>query len=59
MQMVWNLLNERLLKWVKWEKGLNKLASARYQNTKYHLIYSHIGYWYINEQANVQYDLLT
>jgi RNA-directed DNA polymerase len=32
---VWRQLNERLLKWVKWEKGLYKKASVRYLKTKY------------------------
>lgn len=35
MRMVWNQLNTRLLKWVKWEKGLYKKASVRYLKTKY------------------------
>jgi hypothetical protein len=35
MRFVWNQLNARLLKWVKWEKGLYKLASVRYLQTKY------------------------
>lgn len=35
MRMVWNNLNARLLKWVKWEKGLYKMASVKYLKTKY------------------------
>lgn len=35
MRIVWNQLNARLLKWVKWEKGLYKKASVRYLKTKY------------------------
>ena len=35
LQNVWRQLNERLLKWVKWEKGLYKKASIRYLKTKY------------------------
>ena len=35
MRNVWNQLNARLLKWVKWEKGLYKKASVRYLKTKY------------------------
>jgi len=35
MREVWQQLNERLLKWVKWEKGLYKKASIRYLKTKY------------------------
>ena len=34
MRIVWNQLNARLLKWVKWEKGLYKKASVRYLKTK-------------------------
>jgi len=30
MRDVWNSLNHRLLKWVKWEKGLYKYASVRW-----------------------------
>ena len=32
---VWYQLNTRLLKWVKWEKGLYKKAAVRYLQTKY------------------------
>lgn len=35
LQNLWRQLNERLLKWVKWEKGLYKKASVRYLKTKY------------------------
>lgn len=35
MRLVWNQLNARLLKWVKWEKDLYKMASVRYLKTKY------------------------
>ncbi|MCC5944924.1 MAG: group II intron reverse transcriptase/maturase [Bernardetiaceae bacterium] len=35
MRAVWRQLNARLLKWVKWEKGLYKKASIRYLKTKY------------------------
>jgi group II intron reverse transcriptase/maturase len=35
LRSVWNLLNARLLKWVKWEKDLYKKASVRYLKTKY------------------------
>jgi group II intron reverse transcriptase/maturase len=35
LQNVWRQLNERLLKWVKWEKRLYKKASIRYLKTKY------------------------
>jgi RNA-directed DNA polymerase len=32
---IWNQLNTRLLKWVKWEKGLYKMASVRWLQKKY------------------------
>jgi len=32
---IWNRLNVRLLKWVKWEKGLYKMASVRWLQKKY------------------------
>ena len=32
---IWNQLNSRLLKWVKWEKGLYKMASIRWLRKKY------------------------
>ena len=32
---LWNQLNKRLQKWVKWEKGLYKLASVRWLKHKY------------------------
>lgn len=35
MRYVWNQLNARLLKWVKWEKGLYKYASIRWLKQKY------------------------
>jgi hypothetical protein len=35
MRIVWNQLNTRLLKWIKWEKGLYKKASVRYLKAKY------------------------
>lgn len=35
MRIVWNQLNARLLKWVKWEKDLYKMASVRYLKIKY------------------------
>jgi len=35
MREVWWQLNLRLLKWVKWEKGLYKKASLQYLRTKY------------------------
>lgn len=35
MRIVWNQLNARLLKWVKWEKDLYKKAAVKYLKTKY------------------------
>lgn len=35
MANVWRQLNERLLKWVKWEKDLYKKASVRYLKAKH------------------------
>ena len=35
MRDVWNGLNHRLLKWVKWEKGLYKYASVRWLQNQY------------------------
>lgn len=35
MRDVWNQLNHRLLKWVKWEKGLYKYASLRWLRMRY------------------------
>ncbi len=35
MASVWRQLNERLLKWEKWEKNLYKKASVRYLKTKH------------------------
>lgn len=33
---LWNQVNKRLLKWVKWEKGLYKLAAVRWLKVKCH-----------------------
>ena len=35
MRDVWNQLNHRLLKWVKWERGLYKYASLRWLRERY------------------------
>lgn len=32
---IWNQINSRLLKWVKWEKGLYKMASVKWLKRKY------------------------
>ena len=34
-RIIWYQLNARLLKWVKWEKGLYKMASIRWLQKKY------------------------
>lgn len=35
MRFIWNQLNKRLLKWVKWEKGLYVMASVKWLKNKY------------------------
>jgi len=35
IRYIWNQLNARLLKWVKWEKGLYKYATIRWLKHKY------------------------
>jgi hypothetical protein len=35
MRYVWNQLNARLLKWVKWEKGLYKYRSLSWLRLQY------------------------
>lgn len=35
MREVWNQLNHRLLKWIKWEKGLYKMAAVRWLKRQY------------------------
>ena len=49
MRCIWNQLNARLLKWVKWEKGLYKYAAIRWLKTKYKESPKNlpIGDWYI------------
>jgi len=32
---IWNQLNKRILKWVKWEKGLYKMSSVKWLRKKY------------------------
>lgn len=34
-RFIWNQLNKRLLKWVKWERGLYKFASLQWLRKKY------------------------
>jgi RNA-directed DNA polymerase len=35
IRYVWNQLNHRLLKWVKWEKGLYKMGAVRWLKSQY------------------------
>ena len=35
MKLVWIQLNGKLLKWIKWEKGLGSTAAGKYLHTKY------------------------
>lgn len=42
---VWRQLNARLLKWVKWEKGLYKKTSVTYLKTKYKERPDLFAYW--------------
>lgn len=45
MRDVWNQLNHRLLKWVKWEKGLYKYASLRWLRGQYKLNPALFAHW--------------
>ena len=45
MRDVWNQLNHRLLKWVKWEKGLYKYASLRWLQRQYKVNPQLFGHW--------------
>lgn len=45
MRYIWNQLNARLLKWVKWEKGLYKYAAIRWLKHKYKSNPSLIPHW--------------
>ena len=42
---IWNQLNARLLKWVKWEKGLYKMASVRWLKKKYKELPALFPHW--------------
>ncbi len=42
---LWNELNNRLKKWVKWEKGLYKLASVRWLRKKYEARPNLFAHW--------------
>lgn len=45
MRDVWNGLNHRLLKWVKWEKGLYKHASVRWLRRQYNQAPGLFAHW--------------
>jgi RNA-directed DNA polymerase len=45
MRFVWIQLNKRLLKWVKWEKDLYKLAGVKYLQTKYKVNPNLFSHW--------------
>jgi len=45
MRNVWKQLDARLLKWVKWEKDLYKMASVRYLKTKRKEIPNLFAHW--------------
>jgi group II intron reverse transcriptase/maturase len=47
MRDVWNQLNHRLLKWVKWEKGLYKMAAVRWLKSKYKETPNLFPHWYL------------
>jgi hypothetical protein len=49
---LWHQLNKRLKKWVKWEKGLYKMASVQWlkeEAWKRDRTYSHTGSWYFHD----------
>jgi group II intron reverse transcriptase/maturase len=45
MREVWNQLNHRLLKWVKWEKGLYKVAAVRWLKQQYRATPNLFEHW--------------
>lgn len=45
MHYIWHQLNERLLKWVRWEKGLYKKASKRWLQEKYKVMPALFPHW--------------
>ena len=45
MHYIWHQLNERLLKWVRWEKGLYKKASKRWLQEKYKAMPALFPHW--------------
>ncbi len=61
MRNFWKLFNARQLKWVKWERRMNKHTIMRYLKTKYkvHPNFLDEGYWYSHENIYFKCDLLT
>jgi RNA-directed DNA polymerase len=55
MREVWWQLNNRLLKWIKWEKGMYKEASIQYLKRKYteNPACSYIGNWYVRKNRDI------
>jgi hypothetical protein len=45
MWEVWNQLNHRLLKWVKWEKGLYKYEAIRWLRQQYRIHPGLFAHW--------------
>jgi hypothetical protein len=45
MYYVWNQLNQSLLKWVKWEKGLYKKAAVGWLKSKYKVTPGLFEHW--------------
>lgn len=45
MRDVWNQLNHRLLKWVKWEKGLYKYAAVKWLKRQYKISPGLFEHW--------------
>lgn len=45
MRDVWNGLNHRLLKWVKWEKGLYKYAAVKWLKLQYKMNPNLFAHW--------------
>ncbi len=54
MRLVWKQLNARLLKWVKWEKDLNKKATIKYLQTKYKEHPNYLNF-FIGASLEIQY----
>lgn len=48
MREVWKQLNHRLLKWVKWKKGMDKMAAVRWLKQQYKTTpaFLSIGNWF-------------